>query len=180
MITMARRGKFRIPRSTLLNHPQDALKAMEGIIIVRAEMMMDTDHVEYTGLSEKFSKVGQGEHTPEYELIISVDHEGEKAFKFKRKSDPKGSSPGSPLHETIAAKVSKSLTAEKIEETLEMIKSETRERDKKMVWEGVASKMDKFVMTPEEYGLRTPSVSDFRKQVESDFSSHMSKVTGSR
>jgi hypothetical protein len=69
MMKSKRRGVFRLPVSTIEREPDVALEIMGRCIIVRAEMLMICDAVEYHAVSDEFREVQVGEKIPEYTWV---------------------------------------------------------------------------------------------------------------
>jgi hypothetical protein len=62
-----RYGKFRIPMHTLNTNFNNALKVLEGIVVIRAEALYHMNCVEYVGISEQFKDLKPGCDAPFYE-----------------------------------------------------------------------------------------------------------------
>ena len=66
-------GRFHIDRHLIDNQPEDVLRLLRDILIVRAEMRYDRDAIEYVGISENFAPVPEGCITPEYYIEEEVE-----------------------------------------------------------------------------------------------------------
>lgn len=74
-------GRFGISL-TLAEREQELARAIMGkCIIVRCEMMYETNRLEYVAISDEFDEVPQGAMAPEYEVHIS---EGGARIEFVR------------------------------------------------------------------------------------------------
>lgn len=62
-------GIFRISQAMVLRDPADALAALDGCIVVRAETHFDGS-VEYVAFHPTFDPVDQGAKAPEYRAIV--------------------------------------------------------------------------------------------------------------
>lgn len=68
-------GRFRIDRHLIDNRPEDVLRLLRDILIVRAELSYEYDAIEYVGISEQFASVPEGCITPEYFIEEQVETE---------------------------------------------------------------------------------------------------------
>ena len=75
-------GKFTIPRKMINDRPSMVLDIMNGMIVLKADLMPDRDCFEYLAISSKhFRGVAYGEAAPEYELKwLDV---GQNSFEFR-------------------------------------------------------------------------------------------------
>ena len=65
-------GKFRIYRGELQTQSLSKLRqVMSNFIIVRAEVLFDSNTIQYSALSDLFDPVPEGEESPWYDLIIN-------------------------------------------------------------------------------------------------------------
>ena len=80
-----RLGKFEIPRDVMLDTTEIAIAITNGMLIIRAEMMFNTDSVEYTAISPMFDEIENGTIPPSYEIIVEKKDD-EIKVKVRRKS----------------------------------------------------------------------------------------------
>lgn len=81
-----RLGRFEIPREVILDDPEMAIATLLGMIVLRAEMMLHTDAVEYLAISPMFDEVAPGEVPPNYDIIVEKGTDADLEFKARRKS----------------------------------------------------------------------------------------------
>lgn len=79
-------GRFKIPRQVIIEDPEMAIEVLKGIIIFRAEMMFHLDCIEYIGISPNFDPIKEGEESPVYEVLVSVNENGENLISFERRN----------------------------------------------------------------------------------------------
>ena len=75
-------GRFVISRLFVEKDPETARAVMGMVIVVRCEMMLASDTLEYMALSPEFDEVQEGEIIPTYEVHIN---EGVQRIEFVRK-----------------------------------------------------------------------------------------------
>lgn len=68
-----RRGRFSIDASLAREFNTGAKRVMGLCIIVRAELMFNTDRIEYHALSERFRQLAENEVIPEYVWYFTHD-----------------------------------------------------------------------------------------------------------
>ena len=73
-------GRFAMSRQLVERDPETARAVMGRVIVVRCEMMYETDTLEYMALSPDFDEVPQNEIAPAYDVMIS-DGGGRIEFK---------------------------------------------------------------------------------------------------
>jgi len=68
-------GRFSIPLALIRNCPSDAIKILEGMIILKAEANLGNDSIDYVAISHRhfYRRVGEGVEPPWYhpEIIAS-------------------------------------------------------------------------------------------------------------
>jgi hypothetical protein len=69
-------GRFSLRGDLVLDHPERAIQALSGMIILRAEHMWATDRFEYTALSAAFDVVPDGCQPFDYEALCTETPEG--------------------------------------------------------------------------------------------------------
>lgn len=75
-----RAGKFFVDRVYFIEHADELMSFMSGILIVKAEMLFHRDGVEYVGYSDRFKPLGQGIEVLNYRLLVK--HLGENKVEF--------------------------------------------------------------------------------------------------
>ena len=73
-----RYGRFNIPRRLLDTDYDGVLKVMSKCVVVRAEMLMDQDAIEYIAISSEFDPVEKYSISPEYIVCVDYGKEGEQ------------------------------------------------------------------------------------------------------
>jgi len=65
-----RLGKFVIHRSLIVDDTRGVMlrEIMGRMLVIRAELMMDSDNVEYVAFSDLFDPLGEGEKVPWYAI----------------------------------------------------------------------------------------------------------------
>ena len=71
-----RLGRFRIHSQLIMNHWQDVVEAMKGMVVVEAGMKYYDGCVHYTALSEAFEPVDVNVEPPEYVPMFNQTIEG--------------------------------------------------------------------------------------------------------
>ncbi len=67
-------GCFKISIDMIEQHPNEIMKIMENMIIVRAECLYVDDAIQYQGISDKyFDIVGIGSVVPDYQFVMNDD-----------------------------------------------------------------------------------------------------------
>ena len=74
-------GRFAMSRQLVERDPETARAVMGRVIVVRCEMMYETDTLEYMALSPDFDEVPQNKIAPSYDVIIS---DGVRRIEFKK------------------------------------------------------------------------------------------------
>ena len=69
-LPMKRIGRFRITREMIEKEYLNCVRVMEGIVVIRAEHMLETDTVEYIAISKYFEPVPVGQLAPLYEATL--------------------------------------------------------------------------------------------------------------
>jgi len=64
-------GKFVISGALIENNPDDVMRLMGRMIVVRAEFIYGPNVVEYTAISDYFEEVEEGLVLPEYQFAFS-------------------------------------------------------------------------------------------------------------
>jgi len=64
-------GRFVLSHGVIEQAPEDVMRLMGRMIVVRAESRYDMDGVEYTAISDYFSCVPAGSIVPEYRFAFS-------------------------------------------------------------------------------------------------------------
>jgi len=64
-------GRFVVGHSVIEKSPDDVMRLMGRMIVVRAESRYDVGGVEYTAISDYFSDVPEGNVVPEYRFAFS-------------------------------------------------------------------------------------------------------------
>ena len=73
-------GRFSISLDLIDDHPLDVVKILKGMIVLRAEVNLVTNSVDYTAISSKhFRKVGMGREAPIYTVEI-ISSSGKVGF----------------------------------------------------------------------------------------------------
>ena len=67
-----RRGRFCINVGVLRRQPRDIIRALQGFLIYRAEMLRGGNIIEYHAVSEVFDPISEGDKTPRYDLTINT------------------------------------------------------------------------------------------------------------
>ena len=70
-------GQFFIPRQAIFNNQDDVLAIMQHVIVVRAEMHLNRDGVEYVGYSDLFDEIEEGLVAPHYTFTIHREDYGD-------------------------------------------------------------------------------------------------------
>jgi len=65
-----RLGTFRIARKVIEDNPDAVLEVMRQLIVVRCEMMWDSDALCYVAISESFDVVPHGQIAPAYDVLM--------------------------------------------------------------------------------------------------------------
>lgn len=81
-----RKGTFTVSREIIMDDPEAMMKALNDVLIIKAENCFITDSIIYSGYSEHFDEVGQGSTIPEYQCIITSTH-NHFSVDWKRKND---------------------------------------------------------------------------------------------
>lgn len=71
IIKERRIGKFKIAKELIDEQPGTVAKALEGCIIVRAELFYVENNMEYFAYHPDFDPVHPAEVTPQYQLMMS-------------------------------------------------------------------------------------------------------------
>lgn len=80
-----RRGAFKLDRDILSTQPHMAARILNACIVLRAEMMLAYDSIEYHALSPFFDVIEKGQLLPEYHFEIEVgNHNTLKEIRAKR------------------------------------------------------------------------------------------------
>lgn len=66
-----RMGRFRLAQPMLQNSHADALAALDGCIVTRAEALWHLDAIEYVAMHADFDVIKPGTEVPLYEPIFS-------------------------------------------------------------------------------------------------------------
>jgi len=74
--TRANKGKFYVAAHLLESEPSVVLAVLEGMVIVRAEMLYHNDKVEYFAFGPMFDELPKGATVPEYRCYLTVDDDG--------------------------------------------------------------------------------------------------------
>jgi hypothetical protein len=71
-------GKFKISVSKIRRNPYEVFEIFKllKMVVVEAYTEFATNTINYTGISERFEKVIEGEIVPEYQLNIEIDSTG--------------------------------------------------------------------------------------------------------
>jgi len=73
---MRHMGRFAIPREMVFHNLDEVMRLMKDMLVIRAEMMMMTDCVEYTAISPKyFRSLAEGEVAPGYDIVMNAEGE---------------------------------------------------------------------------------------------------------
>jgi len=75
-----RMGRFWLHQRLIENSPADALAALDGCIIVRAEAHYATGRIEYDAIHPDFEPLSEGQPLPLYRPVIS----GGKRLRWER------------------------------------------------------------------------------------------------
>lgn len=70
MVRERRIGIFKVGRNWIRESPDAVIPLFKGAIVVRAELMFDSDCIEYTLFHPEFSAVGQSQMAPRYEIMF--------------------------------------------------------------------------------------------------------------
>lgn len=66
-------GKFSISRRLIEDAPDTCLLVMAKVIVIRAEMLFESNSVEYVALSQLFDEVPQDCESPTYRVMVNLD-----------------------------------------------------------------------------------------------------------
>lgn len=66
-----RLGRFRIAFGIVDGSPADALAALDGCVVLRAEALLGAGAIEYEAWHPDFAQVEPGEEMPGYEAVLS-------------------------------------------------------------------------------------------------------------
>lgn len=84
MAITRRFGKFSVPREVVLCDPPAAHAFLDGVLIVRAELMFASDSIEYTGISDAFREVNEGEEAPWYAASLFAGRVAWKELPWRK------------------------------------------------------------------------------------------------
>ncbi|HNF23300.1 MAG TPA: hypothetical protein PLJ29_01750 [Leptospiraceae bacterium] len=84
-----RLGRFQIAITDDAMQPEGIMQLMAQCIVLRAEMLYESQSIHYTAHSEMFDVVSTGQIIPMYVIIIHNHPEGRKTFSAKRVEEPK-------------------------------------------------------------------------------------------
>jgi hypothetical protein len=70
---LERIGTFKVSRSYIRKNPEDALKILKDVLIVRVDNDFSSDSLTYLGYSEHFNLVNYNEMPPNYTYDMKVD-----------------------------------------------------------------------------------------------------------
>lgn len=87
-----RRGRFRVTSELVREHPDELMRVLACVLVVRCEADYATESLEYTAISELFAEVEDYCVTPEYECLlqrvnVGTDEEPEyetRLLEFRR------------------------------------------------------------------------------------------------
>ena len=80
-------GRFSVDRSLIERYPEEVEAMFEGLIVVRAEMMFDSNCIDYVALGDIFPLSEAFARAPEYRIeVVTKDvPEGRKVKAIKLK-----------------------------------------------------------------------------------------------
>jgi len=73
-------GRFSLNKHVIDRFPEEARAVMGRCIIVRCEMIYESNTLEYVAISPDFNQVRKGEIVPRYDVIIGA----ESSVRFER------------------------------------------------------------------------------------------------
>lgn len=80
-----RRGAFSIERGLLVTEPESVARILGSCIVLRAEMMLSYDAIQYQALSPLFDIIEKGMVLPEYCFDINIgDHGSVQSIKARK------------------------------------------------------------------------------------------------
>lgn len=68
-----RLGKFYIDKDLIENNFEEVQKIMSKVVVVRAEMLYQSNSIEYMAISKDFDEVSEGKEIPTYKVKVSQD-----------------------------------------------------------------------------------------------------------
>lgn len=68
---LKRCGTFTMPSQLIEEHPEEAMRLLSGLLIIRAEQLYWNKCIEYTAFCKDFDLVDEGEMPPDYHAVIS-------------------------------------------------------------------------------------------------------------
>ena len=79
-----RLGRFSITIDCIENVIDDMMQLMGQLIVVRAEMLYESEAIYYTAHSALFDEIKQGDAIPEYRIIVHKSNTGVLKFAATR------------------------------------------------------------------------------------------------
>lgn len=79
-----RLGRFSIGRGLIISDPEGVARAMEGAIVVKADLEWGDD-VTYLAFRPDFDPVPINERAPDYDILCTRNENGTPTIQFKRR-----------------------------------------------------------------------------------------------
>lgn len=73
---MQQLGRFTISKQSIEDQPNIVRAVMQGMIVVRAEMLYPGDAIEYVALWDRFEPVEPGKMIPFYDIRVTLPGDG--------------------------------------------------------------------------------------------------------
>lgn len=80
-------GKFEISQAFLMDNPKDVIRSMEGVLVVRCEMMWMRRVFEYHAISPHFDVTPEGEIPPTYVCEFTRHEDGTVTWEWKQSKE---------------------------------------------------------------------------------------------